>query len=132
MSKPAQRNLLAQFEDPNEHKVRQKWRHLVGERLPRAALERDWPITNDHCFARILLDVTLNRPWREAVRPPAWRHTPICKLAKAISLGEALLHNTQSVDDLNKRSLSLRRRRGNVHRTPCLDVKTSITSRQLV
>lgn len=132
MNEPVQRPLFAQLEDPYEHMVRQKWRHLVGARLPRAALQRNWPITNDHCFARILLDVTLDRPWKDVVKPPAWRHTPICQLEHAISLGEALLGNAQNIDDLNQKSLSLRRLRGNVHQTLFLDVRTNMTSRKLV
>lgn len=100
---------FAQVEEPSEHEVRLQWRHLVGERLPRAALERNWVITDDHCFARVLLDVTLSRPWREIVKPPAWRHTPISQLGQAISLGEALLDGSQDIDDLNAISLRLRR-----------------------
>lgn len=132
MNEPAQRSLFVQLEDPYEHTVRQKWRHLIGERLPRVAQERNWPITDDHCFARILLDVTLDRPWRDVVKPPAWRHTPICELEKAISLGEALFDKTQNIDDLNKKSLSLRRRHGSVHRLPCLDARTGVITRRLV
>lgn len=95
MSELAQRSLFPQIEDPEEHEIRARWRHLVGDRLPRAALERNWSITANHCFARILLDVTLRRPWRNAVSAPAWRHTPINQLEQAIALGEALLDRSQ-------------------------------------
>jgi len=111
MSELAQRSLFPQIEDPEEHEIRARWRHLVGDRLPRAALERNWSITADHCFARILLDVTLRRPWRDVVSPPAWRHTPISQLEQAIALGKALLGRSQNIDDLNEISLKLRRSR---------------------
>ncbi|MEM9440093.1 MAG: hypothetical protein AAGA73_06580 [Pseudomonadota bacterium] len=132
MSEIVQRPLLEQLEDPCEDVVRQTWRHLVGVRLPRAALERNWPVTADHCFARILLDVTLERPWRDVVKPPAWRHMPICQMETAISLGEALLSNEQNIDDLNKQSLSLRRLHGSKHQASRLDAKANMTSRKQV
>lgn len=112
MSTPAQRDLFPSIEDPHEREIRERWRHLIGRRLPKAALERNWSITADHCFARILLDMTSGRPWREIIRPPAWRHTPIDQLEQAIRLGEALLDRSEDIDDLNEISLKLRRHRG--------------------
>ncbi|MEO1174083.1 MAG: hypothetical protein AAFX94_18850, partial [Myxococcota bacterium] len=57
--------------------LRYVWRRLVEEKLPTAAEHYDWPVTDDHCFARILLDNACGRPWREVVRPPAWRNASI-------------------------------------------------------
>ena len=88
--------------------TRLAWRRLVHETLPRAAIDRDWPVSLDHCFARILLDSAIGAPWRERVRPPAWRNTPIDVLRDAISLGEAVLAGTQNLHALNDRSLMLR------------------------
>ena len=109
MSDPAQRSLFPPIEAPYEREVRERWRHLVGDRLPKVAQERHWSITADHCFARILLDVTLRRPWRDAITPPAWRHSPIILLERAIILGDALLNRSEDIDNLNEISLKLRR-----------------------
>ena len=111
MSTPAQRSLFPTTEGAHEREIRERWRHLIGCRLPKAALERNWSITADHCFARILLDVTSGRPWREIISPPAWRHTPIDQLDHAIRLGEALLDRPEAIDRLNEISLKLRRHR---------------------
>ena len=93
--------------------LRARWRKLVEVELPSAATARaDWPVSLDHCFARILLDAAFGRPWRELVRPPAWRNTPSATLAEAVRLGEAVLAGTADLAVLNRRSLALRGKRG--------------------
>ena len=90
-------------------RLRAAWRDLVEARLPAAAATRpEWPVGLDHCFARILLDNALGRPWREAVRPPAWRNMPPADLARAIGLGKAVLDGEADLAALNRRSLALR------------------------
>ena len=92
-------------------RLRARWRDLVGRKLPAAAACRtDWPVRLDHCFARILLDDAVGRPWREAVPPPAWRNAPIGALARAVETGEAVLAGTADLGALNRRSLALRAR----------------------
>ena len=88
--------------------IRDRWRDLVGRRLPEVARDRRWPVVFDHCFARILLDNAMGRPWREAVRPPAWRNTPLPDLERAIRLGDAALAGEADMHALNDRSLALR------------------------
>ena len=92
--------------------VRVAWRDLVERRLPDAARERrDWPVRFDHCFARILLDCVHDRPWREVVKPPAWRNADPERLREAIGLGEAVLAGEADLSRLNNRSLRLRGKR---------------------
>lgn len=89
--------------------LRARWRDLVERRLPGAAAGRSaWPVALDHCFARILLDNALGRPWRDAIRPPAWRRMPAPDLARAVALGEAVLAGEADLARLNERSLALR------------------------
>ena len=88
--------------------LREDWKDLVGTRLPAAARGRGWPVVFDHCFARILLDNALGRPWREVVPPPAWRNMPEADLARAVALGEAALAGEADMHALNDRSLALR------------------------
>ena len=98
------------FPDPDPHAdLRARWRDLVERRLPEAARERpDWPVRLDHCFARILLDCVHDRPWREVVRPPAWRNTDPATLERAVALGCDILANRADLSDFNQRSLELR------------------------
>ena len=89
--------------------LRRRWRDLVEARLPQAARERTgWPVSLDHCFARILLDNACGRPWREVARPPAWAKMPADTLAEAVALGEAVLDGRADLAALNRRSLGLR------------------------
>jgi len=89
-------------------RIRAGWRSLAEERLPQAARAKGWQIRHDHCFARILLDVACGRPWREVIRPPAWRNAPLPVLQRAIALGEAVLQGRRDLDALNRQSLALR------------------------
>lgn len=93
--------------------VRRRWRDLVERELPEVARDkgRRWPVRFDHCFARILLDNAHGRPWREVVKPPAWRNASEDVLLEAITLGEAVLEGRTDLHALNRRSLELRRGR---------------------
>ena len=85
------------------------WRRLVGEDLPRAAQARpDWPVSLDHCFARIVLDAVCGRPWREIIPAPAWRRMDTDQLNRAIALAEDIRDGRADLGALNHRSLALR------------------------
>ena len=93
----------------DERDLRARWRALVDRRLPEAARGRpDWPVSLDHCFARVLLDNACGGPWREAVAPPAWVNMPLDALARALELGEEVLAGRADLPDLNRRSLAWR------------------------
>jgi hypothetical protein len=80
--------------------------------LPAAArLHPEWPIRLDHCFGRVILDTVCGAPWREVVRPPAWRNLPPERLETAIALAEAILAGRADLQALNTASLQLRRSR---------------------
>ena len=81
----------------------------MGETLPAAAAGRDdWPIRHDHCFARVILDAVCGRPWREAIRAPAWRRMDEATLERALALGGLILAGEANLVALNRRSLALR------------------------
>jgi len=89
--------------------LRARWLRLVREALPAAARSRpDWPIRLDHCFARVILDAVCGRPWREAVRAPAYKHLSAEQLRSAIALGDAIRAGAADLGALNARSLQLR------------------------
>ncbi|GJD49129.1 hypothetical protein OPKNFCMD_1859 [Methylobacterium crusticola] len=88
-----------------------RWRALVDDRLPAAAARNPgWPVSRNHCFARILLDNACGGPWRESVAPPAWANMPPERLAAALSLGEAVLAGRADLRAMNDRSLLWRRK----------------------
>lgn len=91
--------------------IRMAWLRLVQETLPKAAANRGWPVTEDHCFARILLDAAVGEPWRRRIRPPAWRNAPVAVLKEALALGEEAASGARDLHELNARSLALRGKR---------------------
>lgn len=91
--------------------ARATWRRLIHDELPAAALVHpEWPIRLDHCFARVILDAVHERPWREAIAAPAWRHMSPDRLQRAIALGRAIVAGTADLGALNTRSLAMRRK----------------------
>jgi len=89
--------------------LRAAWLDLMRRRLPEAARGRpDWPIRLDHCFGRVILDVVFERPWREAIAAPAWRHMDAAQLTRAVALGKAMLAGEADLGALHRRSLELR------------------------
>ncbi len=98
--------------DGDGEALRAAWLDFYRRRLPEAAQSRpDWPVQLDHCFARIILDCVVGRPWREVVAAPAWRKLDAVKLAEAVALGEAVLAGQADLGALNRRSLALRGKR---------------------
>lgn len=81
----------------------------MGERLPAAAVAHpEWPIRLDHCFGRVVLDNVCGRPWREVLRPPAWRSMDRRALEAALTLAERIADGREDLGELNRRSLRLR------------------------
>ena len=86
------------------------WFTLTRETMPALAQARGWPVCEDHCFQRILLDNALGRPWRTVLAPPAYRNASEAQLMAAIVLGEAVVAGEEDLHRLNRRSLELRGR----------------------
>ena len=87
-----------------------RWFSLTRETMPGLAVPRGWPVCDDHCFQRILLDNALGRPWRAVLAPPAYRNASEAQLLAAIALGEAVVAGEEDLHRLNRRSLELRGR----------------------
>ena len=86
------------------------WLALTRETLPALAVERQWPVSADHCFQRILLDVATCGVWYDAVAGrPAYRHVDAEALVRAVALGEAVVAGTADLAALNQQSLAWRR-----------------------
>jgi len=93
--------------------LEQRWLRLTRFDLPRVAAERNWPLRNDHCFQRVLLDGACEGCWYEHIPArPAYRHAPDDLLVRALGLGEALLAGELDLREMNRRSLEWRGRPG--------------------
>lgn len=87
----------------------QQWLRLTRETLPGLARVRDWPVSADHCFQRILLDNACGGCWYDHIaRRPAYAHAPDAILDAAIALGEAVADGAADLAALNAMSLRWR------------------------
>jgi hypothetical protein len=88
------------------------WLHLTRVTLPALAGSRDWPVSADHCFQRILLDHAVGGRWYDHVtRRPAYAHIAPEALARAVTLGEAVASGEADLHALNRQSLTWRGKR---------------------
>ncbi len=89
--------------------LEQRWLTLTRETMPALAAERGWPVRNDHCFQRILLDAAVGGCWYDAIRErPAYRHVEEAKLARAVALAEQVIAGDADLVPLNRQSLAWR------------------------
>jgi hypothetical protein len=70
---------------------------------------RDWPVVEDHCFVRIVLDNICQDVWYKHISAPAYQYLKETQLVEAIALCEAIIEGSVSIDELNQRSLKWRR-----------------------
>jgi hypothetical protein len=88
------------------------WLALTRETLPTLARERDWPVSADRCFQRILLDHAVGGCWYDHIGGrPAYRYLDDERLAVALALGRAVAAGTADLDALNRQSLAWRGKR---------------------
>jgi hypothetical protein len=92
-----------------------RYRELVLAELPRRAREQGWPVTEDHCFGRIVLDGAVGGRWYDVLdrrRSPAFEQLDDGQLARAVELAERMLaEGVPLVLDLDARSLTWRGKR---------------------
>lgn len=89
-----------------------RWLTLTRETLPALAAQRRWPVSADHCFARILLDHACGGVWYDHVTGrPAYRHLDDARLAQAVATGDAVAAGAADLHRLNARSLAWRSER---------------------
>lgn len=101
------------MESERRLKLEQEWKHLTEQALPAAARTAGWPITEDHCFQRVLLDNACGGVWYDHVAArPAYRHASDDILLSAVTLGRAALDGRANIDRLNRMSLKWRGKRG--------------------
>ena len=90
-------------------KLRAAYTQKVHCELP-AAADPEWPIHQDHCFARVVLDNLFQDRWDTHVSGrPAYEHLSPTELREAIRLADRMLDTgTPGVKKLNNNSLRWR------------------------
>jgi O-6-methylguanine DNA methyltransferase len=97
-------------------KLAEEWKMLYSKTLPALAKAKDpaqprWPVTLDHCFARIILDNTVGqgtKQWDKVIQKPAVRHMSDQQLRNAIELGEKIKAGSMDLCELDQISLMCR------------------------
>ena len=83
---------------------------LTKEIMPHLARtsHKHWPMCNDHCFQRIVLDTVCGGVWYDHVPRPAYKNLT-CDLAKnAINLCNDIISGESDLVVLNRQSLKWR------------------------
>jgi len=78
--------------------------------MPQMALNRavNWPVRNDHCFQRIVLDNVCDGPWFAHLPRPAYKSLSHDQAVHAVQLCEDIVANRINLHDLNRKSLAWR------------------------
>lgn len=73
--------------------LRERYHCLVHERLPAAAQAGEqWPIHDDHCFPRVVLNTLFEDEWSDHVEGrPAHEHLSPAALEATIDIAERML-----------------------------------------
>ncbi|MEM1065736.1 MAG: hypothetical protein AAF771_12865 [Pseudomonadota bacterium] len=67
-----------------------------------------WPVRNDHCFQRIVLDAVCGGSWYAYLKRPAYAHLSVAQAAEAVNLCERIISGEADLWALNRQSLQWR------------------------
>lgn len=107
---------------------------LTRRVLPEASQTRDWPVSEDHCFQRIILDTVCCGVWYEHLPRPAYLHLTADQARAAAKLAQDVLDGHADLWALNAQSLAWRKSARSLAKPdaqltlfPCPDAPTSKT-----
>ena len=88
----------------------QVYMHFTKEVLPSLAKKKspDWPVYEDHCFQRIVLDTICGGVWYEHLKRPAYKNLKDEQAKLAVYLCEDIVNGKANLNQLNQQSLSWR------------------------
>ena len=97
----------------NMHDLVNSYLHLTKEVLPSMARSsrQDWPVREDHCFQRIVLDTICNGVWYEHVDRPAYKNLTHNEVQLAVDLCYEIAEGNADLRQLNNQSLIWRGKR---------------------
>ena len=87
---------------------------LTKEVMPHLARtsHKHWPVSNDHCFQRIILDAVCGGVWYEYLPRPAYKNLTHDQAANAVKLCNDIISGDADLIILNKQSLQWRGKTG--------------------
>ncbi|KAK5081293.1 hypothetical protein LTR05_008087 [Lithohypha guttulata] len=113
---------MSSMQDETLENLREDWKTLYATTLPQLARAKDpsqqrWPVTLDHCFARIILDNVIGKgagssgedvQWDKVLSKPAVKNMNGPQLKAAIALGEKIQRGEVDLMELDRMSLQAR------------------------
>ena len=88
----------------------EQYLHLTRTVMPALAQtsKSHWPVRNDHCFQRIVLDTICGGVWYDHIARPAYKHLSQAKAAEAVQLCDQIIAENTDLNVLNQQSLAWR------------------------
>ena len=84
--------------------------HLTRTVMPALAQtsKRHWPVRNDHCFQRIVLDTICGGVGYDHIARPAYKHLSQAQATLAVQLCQQIIEDMADLKALNQQSLAWR------------------------
>ena len=101
------------METENTRDLVDAYLHLTKEILPSLARSsrQDWPVREDHCFQRIILDTICDDVWYEHLDRPAYKNLTHDQAQRAVDLCHKIAEGHADLRQLNNQSLIWRGKR---------------------
>lgn len=98
------------FPPPTRLEPVAQYLHLTRTVMPTLAQtsKRHWPVRNDHCFQRIVLDTICGGVWYDHIARPAYKHLSPAQATLAVQLCEQIIADAADLKVLNQQSLAWR------------------------
>lgn len=87
-----------------------RYLHLTRTVMPQMACrpENRWPVRNDHCFQRIVLDNVTGGVWYDHINRPAYKNLCLDQARQAVMISEGIISGEICLRELNRKSLTWR------------------------
>ena len=97
-------------EQPRTANLVSRYLVLTKEIMPHLARtsHRHWPVCNDHCFQRIVLDAVCGGVWYDHLLRPAYKNLTCDQAANAVDLCNDIISGDSDLEVLNRQSLKWR------------------------
>jgi len=100
------------LEDTARDRDVMRYRELTGRVLPSMAAQKGWPVDQDHCLQRIVLDHVAGGVWYDYIAKPAYAHLTADQAARAAALADDIRSGQADLSALNAQSLRWRGKLG--------------------
>ena len=93
--------------DLNSKELVSYYIELTKKTMPQLAntTHKNWPVRNDHCFQRIILDTICGGIWYDHLPRPAYKHLSYKQASQAVNLCNDIIAGTADLVALNRQSL---------------------------